>query len=271
MKAADRWRSELEAWAIPNELMAAVTDSPYRWPVELFKRRNITAEEIAPSPTSETVERLAGPGGTVLDIGAGAGRASLPLARKGHPITAVEKSAEMAAALREESAGLDGYVVVEETWPTAVDLGSFEVVMAAHVVYDVPGIEAFLRAMTAHARRGVVLELTDSHPWVPLGPYYRILHGIDRPDGPTVDDLVEVVQEELGIEPVVDRWERPGGTWFESWDEIIELYRRRLVLPAARTDEVRPLLEPDVEVTDGRMTIGEPIRRLATVWWPTAD
>lgn len=271
MKAAERWRSELEAWAIPEELLAAVTDSPYRWPVELFKRRNITAEEIAPSPTSETVEKLAGTGGSVLDIGAGAGRASLPLARNGHPVTAVERSSEMAAALREESAGLDRYVVVEDAWPTPVDLGSFDVVMAAHVVYDVQLIEPFLRAMTAHARRGVVLELTEVHPWAPLGPYYRSLHDIDRPDGPTVDDLVDVIREEMGIEPTIERWERPGGTWFESWDEIVELYRRRLVVPPARSDEVRPLLEPDVEIHDDRMTVGEPVRRLATVWWPTAD
>ena len=271
MRAAERWRSELEAWAIPQQLLEAVTDSPYRWPVELFRRRNITAEEMAPSPTSETVERLAGPGGTVLDIGAGAGRASLPLARTGHPVTAVEKAPEMAAALREESVGVGGYAVVEDEWPTAVDLGSFDVVMAAHVVYDVPLIEPFLRAMAAHSLRGVVLELTEAHPWAPLGPYYRALHGIDRPDGPTVDDLVDVIREEMGVEPTVERWERPGGTWFESWDEIIELYRRRLVVPPARSDEVRPLLEPDVEIHDGRMTVGEPVRRLATVWWRTAD
>ena len=271
MNAADRWRSQLEAWAIPEDLLAAVSDSPYRWPVELFRRRSITAEERAPSPTSETVRRLAGPGGSVLDIGAGAGRASLPLARAGHPVTAVEKSAEMAAALREECAGLDGYVVVEDAWPTAQDLGSFDVVMAAHVVYDIPSIESFLEAMDAHARRGVVLELTDSHPWAPLGPYYRTLHGIDRPAGPTVDDLVDVIREELGIQPQVERWDRPGGTWFESWEEIVELYRRRLVVPPDRVDEVRVLLEPDVQVRDGRMTVGEPVRRLATVWWRTDD
>jgi SAM-dependent methyltransferase len=239
--------------------------------VELFKRRNITAEELAPSPTSETVERLAGPGGSVLDIGAGAGRASLPLARNGHPVTAIEKAPEMAAALREESAGLDGYVVVEDEWPTAVDLGSFDVVMAAHVVYDVQLIEPFLRAMTAHARRGVVLELTEAHPWTPLGPYYRALHGIDRPDGPTVDDLADVIRDVIGTEPNIDRWERAGGTWFESWDEIVELYRRRLVVPLDRIDEVRPLIEPDVGIHDGRMVIGEPVRRLVTVWWPIGD
>lgn len=267
MTAGERWREQLAGWEIPAVLLEAIDDSPYRWPVELFRRRNVSAAETEPPPTTAIVARLAGAGGSVLDIGAGTGRASLPLARSGHPVTAVEKSADMATALREESAGVAGYTVVEEAWPTAADLGRFDVVMCAHVVYDVAPIEAFLRAMVAHSRRGVVVELTESHPWTPLGRYYRALHDLDRPSGPTVDDLVAVIREELGVDPVVERWERPGGTWFESWDEIVEVYRRRLVVPAARIAELRPLLEPDVAIVDGRMTLGDSVRRLATVWW----
>lgn len=271
MNAADHWRRQLAAWEIPEELLAAVTENPYRWPVEVFRRRNISADESGPTPTTDIVHRLAGEGGSVLDIGAGTGRASIPLARHGHPVTAVEKSAAMASALREEIGEFDDYAVIEGAWPLAEDPGLFDVVMAAHVVYDVSPIETFIQAMNAHARRGVVLELTESHPWTPLGPYYRALHDIDRPDGPTVDDLVAVITDVIGFSPRLERWERAGGTWFESWDEIIELYRRRLVVPDARIDEVRPLLEPAVSESDGRLTVGDTVRRLATVWWPADD
>lgn len=272
MSAADHWRSQLEAWAIPDDLLAAVDDSPYRWPVDLFRRRNISAAENETTPTFRIVSALAGPGGSVLDIGAGTGRASLDLARHGHPVTGWEKSEEMVAALREEAATVDGrYEVVEAEWLPTTNLGAFDVVMAAHVVYDVADLGSFLRAMHRHATRGVVVELTETHPWTPLGPYYRALHGLDRPDGPTVDDLVEVVGEELDVEPELVRWERTGGTWFESWEEIEELYRRRLVLPGDRVGELRPLLEPDLESTDGRLTVGDDVRRLATVSWSTAD
>lgn len=271
MNAAEQWRGQLAAWEIPADLLAAVTEDPYRWPVEVFRRRNISADSADPSPTTGIVQRLAGGGGSVLDIGAGTGRASIPLARLGHHVTAVEKSGAMAAALREESAGLEGYRVIEDAWPLAYDPGSFDVVLAAHVVYDVSAIETFIQAMHAHARRGVVLELTESHPWTPLGSYYRALHGIDRPKGPTVDDLVAVVVEALGVVPQVEQWERSGGTWFESWDEIVELYRRRLVVPDGRIAEVRSLLEPDVTEIEGRLKVGDAVRRLATVWWPAAD
>ncbi|MFP5332063.1 MAG: class I SAM-dependent methyltransferase [Acidimicrobiia bacterium] len=271
MTAADHWRAQLAAWEIPSELLAAVTEDPYRWPVEVFRRRNLSADESDPAPTTGIVQRLAGPGGSVLDIGAGTGRASIPLARSGHPVTAVEKSEPMAEALRQETVDFPEYRIVEDAWPLAEDPGAFDVVMAAHVVYDVSAIETFIQAMDAHSRRGVVLELTESHPWTPLGGYYRVLHGIDRPNGPTADDLVAVIAEVVGVVPQVERWERPGGTWFESWDEIVELYRRRLVVPDDRVDEVRPLLEPDVSEIDGRLTVGGTVRRLATVWWPASD
>ncbi|HVR32953.1 MAG TPA: class I SAM-dependent methyltransferase [Acidimicrobiia bacterium] len=271
MSAGDHWRSALGAWVIPQHLLDAVEDSPYRWPVELFRRRNVTAEESPPPPTLDLVTDLAGAGGTVLDIGAGTGRASLPLAASGHRVTAVERSPAMAAALREEAAGFEeSYRVVEAAWPLE-GIGIFDVVLAAHVVYDVAEIEPFLTSMHRHARRGVVLELTETHPWTPLGPYYQALHDIDRPEGPTVEDLLGVVRETIGVEPALVHWERPGGTWFESWDEIEELYRRRLVLPAGRVAELRTLLGPDIEIVDGRMTLGDSVRRLATVWWRTDD
>lgn len=178
----------------------------------------------------------------------------------------------MAVALREEAAATPGrYEVIEDAWPVSTEIGAFDVVMAAHVVYDVSAIEPFLTAMAAHARGGVVLELTETHPWTPLGPYYRALHGIERPTGPSVDDLVAVIREVVGVVPEVVRWERPGGTWFESWEEIEEVYRRRLVLPPDRIGELRALLGPDLAVIDGRMTLGDTVRRLATVWWRTTS
>ena len=43
MTPAERWRSQLEAWRIPDELLAAVEDSPYGWPQALWKRRSQAA------------------------------------------------------------------------------------------------------------------------------------------------------------------------------------------------------------------------------------
>jgi hypothetical protein len=68
---------------------------------------------------------------------------------------------------------------------------------------------------------------------------------------------------------VVDLWDRSGQLWFADWDEILEYFGRRVVLPPARRPELRRLLEHEVTEIDGRLYIGDHVRRLATMWWPT--
>lgn len=270
MTAADRWRSELEGWALPAELLASVPDSPYSWPPSLWQRRARSAEERGGvAPTEKIVDRLAGPGGSVLDVGAGTGRASLPLARSGHPLSAVERNPGMAAGFRKEALGLD-VCLIEGSWPdVASQVGPRDVVMCAHVVYDVQDIGPFLDAAFWRARQGVVIELTDNHPWSWLTPYYKAIHALERPAGPTADDLRAVVAERFSVEPKVQRWSRPPDLWFENWDEILELYGRRLLLPASRWGELRDLLQPEVIEDYGRLFVGRGERSLVTLWWET--
>lgn len=270
MTAVDRWADQLARWEIPQHLLDAVEESPYGWPQWMWKRRSEMArDEQEDSPTTNTVRRLAGRGGAVLDIGAGRGRASLSLAGEGHPLVAIEKDPGMAAGLREEAeaAGLD-VTIFERRWPDAADVVEpVQVVMSAHVVYDVPDIGDFVAAMHDKAQRGVVIELTPEHPWAPLAPYYRVIHDLPRPDGPTAADLSDVVEEVTGIHPRVERWERPGQIWYDDWDEIIAMYGRRLVVPEARRRELRTVLAGDVSEAGGRLYVGDPSRTLVTMWW----
>jgi SAM-dependent methyltransferase len=210
---------------------------------------------------------LAGARGSVLDVGAGTGRASLPLARLGHPVTAVERNQGMLAGLAELTAQLP-VDIVEGSWPeVAGRVGSHSVSMCAHVVYDVREIAPFLLALADHATGGVVIELTETHPWTHLGPYYQALHGLSRPAGPSADDLAAVVKESLGVAPALHRWTRPPDLWFESRQEIIELYGRRLVLPRSRWPELDRLLDSEIIEKDGRYLFGADARQFVTLWW----
>ena len=268
MTAAGRWRQQLEAWALPDELLASVPDSPYSWPPELWRRRHRESDP-ADSATTTIITRLLDRPGSVLDIGAGTGRASLPLVAAGHRLTAVERNPDMAAALREAAADAD-VAVVEDSWPEAASkVGRHDVVMCAHVVYDVQDIAPFVTAMIDAADRGVVVELTPRHPWSHLAPYYRTLHDLDRPDGPTADDFAAVARECGAGEVRVERWSRSGGLRFADRQELIEFMRRRLVLPVERSAELAVLLEPDIRERDGWLMLGDPERRLCTVWWRT--
>lgn len=271
MKATDRWRAELEAWVIPRRLMDAAEESPYGWAPWVWERLSAAARAAPPPITVDIVRRLAGDGGSVLDVGAGRGRVSLPLAVAGHDLTAVEPDAGMADGFEEDAARLGVSArLVRGRWPdVAGQVPRADVVLSANVVYDVPGIGPFVAALDAAARRGVVIEMTERHPRVITAPLFRAVHGVDRPAGPSVDDLVAVIVEELGIRPEVECWERPATMWFENWDEILAFYGRRIALPIARRPELRPLLEPQVTEQDGRLYVGDRKGRHCTLWWRT--
>ncbi|MDH3397575.1 MAG: methyltransferase domain-containing protein [Acidimicrobiia bacterium] len=268
--ASVRWRRWLEEWAIPLELMEAVPDSPYGWSPELWKRRaQVAREQGSQTPTSDIIRSLLPASGTLLDVGAGTGRASLVHAAEGYSLTAVEKNPDLAEGFRQRATeqGVSAELV-EGAWPDiAGSVDRHDVAMCAHVVYDVADIEPFLSALARHARVGVVVELTPGHPWSDLLPYYRALHRLERPHGPTYADFVEVVEEVCEASPHVETWTRPGQVWFESWDEILDHYGKRLVLPRSRWSELRELLVPETKDDAGRLYVGSRDRTIVTVWW----
>jgi SAM-dependent methyltransferase len=252
-------------------LLDAAPQSPYGWPASLWQRRAAAAlASDRQTPTLDVIARLAGPGGSILDIGAGTGRASLPLAQAGHPVTAIEPSETMLAGLADATVGLP-VTVVEGRWPESKNLVEVhDVAMCAHVVFDVAVIGPFLIAMNERAAAGVVIEMTDRHPWVHLGPYYRALHALERPVGPGWEDLVAVVHEVIGVDPTVEHWQRPTDLWFKSVDEIIEFYAKRLLIGPERWAELRALLEPDIVGGPGGYQVGTENRDLVTIWWARA-
>lgn len=73
-----------------------------------------------------------GPGSRVLEVGAGTGKATLPLAERGCRITAVELGANMAAVARRNLAGFEAVEIVTadfETWPLPAE--PFDAVVSA--------------------------------------------------------------------------------------------------------------------------------------------
>lgn len=272
MSAAEHWRRQLEAWAIPDELLDQVDESPYGWSQELWKRRSAIAQDREQPPTTAIVEGLLPGPGTVLDIGIGRGRASLPLAVAGYRVIGVDESPDMLEGLEEEAAELGVTVDAHHgRWPDiAASVPTVDVVMAANVAYNVSDIEPFLAAALDHARLAVVLEVTDAHPWAHLAPLYRQVHGLDRPAGPTAGDLADVIAEMTGQAPKVHRWERSGQLWFESWDELIDHYGRRLVVPRGERDRLRPILEPLISIdSDGHLRVGDQPSGFTTLVIPT--
>jgi SAM-dependent methyltransferase len=193
-----------------------------------------------------------GDGGSVLDVGCGGGAAVLAL---DHVTAAVgvDRQRDMLVQFA-EAARARGVScrTVPGSWPeVADDAGRADVVLCHHVLHNVVDLPPFLTALTAAARRGVVVEMFAEHPLAWLDPLWRRFHDLDRPSSATVDDAVAVLGD-LGVAPSVVRWER---TTERRRDAV--WVARRLCLPIDRVDEVGAALE---QLPSGP-------RRVATLVW----
>jgi SAM-dependent methyltransferase len=267
--ALARWREQLDGWAIPTDILAAAPESPWGFPVGLFRSRAGRAGSGPATPSNREAARHLPAGGSVLDVGAGGGAASLPLAGLAGRLVAVDESADMVAAFRAaaEAAGVPASGV-EGHWPeVAGRVDPADVVVCHHVLYNVADLAPFADALTGHARRRVVAELTERHPLAGLAPLWRRFHDLDRPSGPTADDAVAAL-EALGLQVARQDWESRDRFGFDDFDELVAFTRRRLCLPAERDPEVATaLLEEGTRQVDGVWVSGQP-RRVTTLSWP---
>jgi SAM-dependent methyltransferase len=267
--ALERWREQLDGWAIPSEILAAAPESPWGYPVGLFRSRARRAGTRPATPSNLEAARFMPEGGSVLDVGAGAGAASLPLAGLASRLVAVDESPAMVASFLDaaDAAGVPAEAV-EGRWPeVAGRVGPADVVVCHHVLYNVADLAPFALALTGHARRRVVAELTDRHPLAGLRPLWRRFHDLDRPTGPGADDAVAALGA-AGLEVDRQDWEQPDRFGFDDFDELVAFTRRRLCLPAARDPEVaEALLDEGTRQVDGVWVSGQP-RRVTTLSWP---
>jgi SAM-dependent methyltransferase len=238
--ASTRWQNELAAWTIDPEILAAVPESPYGFPPELFA----AGQHPGPTPLQQRAGPAVRPGSTLLDVGAGAGAASLDLVPPGGHVHAVDSQPSMLAALEADAHGRGlAATTYHGVWPDIAErVPVCDVVVSAHVLYNVPDLPPFVAALTAHARDLVVVELTGTHPLTRLAPMWEAVHHQPRPDGPTADLAAEVLRE-CGIEPeVIETQLEPltrTGELAEVWADFT---RRQLCLPPERRPEVDELM-----------------------------
>jgi SAM-dependent methyltransferase len=201
------------------------------------------------------------PGGTVLDVGAGGGAASLPLAPPAGMLVAVDESRDMLDVFAGAAAKLGvGHAEIAGRWPdVAGRTPDAAVVVCRHVVYNVPDLAPFLVALDAHAQVRVVVELTELHPQSDLNPLWEAVHGIERPGVPTAQGAADVAVA-LGYEVHLERCDEPS-LWHQ-WprDERVGFARRRLCLGPERDAEIGALLDRATDVP----------RRVVTLWWDHA-
>jgi hypothetical protein len=148
--------------------------------------------------------------------------------------------------------------VILGDWPDVAPVTPVaDVVVCHHVAYNVWELPAFVDALTAHARRRVVLELPVRHPLTWMNPLWKQFWDLDRPTSPTAGDALTVIRDAgydaqlVEFDDVVQRI--PLDPRAQAQSACI-----RLCLPVNRADEVAAA----VQAADA----GTP-RRLAAIWW----
>ncbi len=263
-EASARWSQQLGLWAIPHRILVAAPESPWGFSPQLFALSAQQAlADVEPSPARQRAREALPAGGVVLDVGAGGGAASLPLAPPAGRLVAVDENQAMLDVFAQVADGLGvAHTEVAGRWPDIADRAPrAAVVVCRHVVYNVAELASFLVALNDHAERRVIIELTDLHPQSDLNPLWKALHGIERPAGPTAADAAAVAVA-LGYDVHVERSHEAalGAGW--PRDERVAFARRRLCLGPGHDAEIGAHID---------QTARRP-RRIVTLWWgPTSN
>ena len=260
--AAQRWAQALQAWAIPEEILAAAPTSPWSFPSSMFARRaaRALADPVATPSRQRALQALVD-GGHVLDVGVGGGAASLPLAPPATRLVGVDQSGDLLESFASAAEGVGvAHHEVQGSWPDVADrVEPADLVVCHHVAYNVADLVPFVSALTSHARRRVVLELTAHHPLTSSNPLWLEIHGVVRPTSPTAADALAVL-EEMGLAPSVEAFERSVDHSPDDLEEIVPFVRRQLCVGPDRDAEIESLLR-----RHGRASLGQAV----TLWWDT--
>jgi len=97
---------------------------------------------------------------TVLDIGAGSGRWTIPLAQTAKTVTAIEPSSDMVDNLRRNiaSAKLNNVQITQSSWENAI-VETHDIAVCAHAMYTSPDLASFVRKIERYTTRTCYLAI----------------------------------------------------------------------------------------------------------------
>ncbi len=196
----------------------------------------------------------------MLDVGVGGGASSFGLASKASTITGVDRLEGMLElfAATARAAGVR-VQTVRGSWPEVADeVEPADVAVCHHAIYEVCDIEDFINALTARARRRVVLEVCSTPPDSGVDPLWKSLHGIERPPR-SVGDEAEAVLISMGLAVEREDIVLPPRKRDVS-PELVALVRRRMYVAADRDGEIAEFLHARAPE---QLTV-------VALWWPGA-
>lgn len=183
---------------------------------------------------------------TLIDVGAGTGRHTMPLAERLEWVTAVEPSEGM----RSHIAARDNITVVASTWEDA-EVAPADLVICSHVLYGVAEPAQFIDKLEHSARVRVFVMMRESDLPHPAAEIRRRLLGETGPRLPRFSELFMVLVQ-MGIAPDVDFLRYPIVTRYSDMEEAL-VDCRALFGPGWDESAGRAALEEILKPDDGTL------------------
>ncbi|MEY4322346.1 MAG: hypothetical protein RL410_127 [Actinomycetota bacterium] len=252
MNAAQEWKSHLQEWSIPEDILQQAPESPWIHPPALFDLPQV----IEDGPSHRRAREVAPE--SVLDIGCGGGIAAFALTGTVTSVIGVDHQEEMLTmfAKHAEDRRLHHQEILGD-WPNVAEqTPKADVVTCHHVAYNVQEIDPFIKALSYHANKRVVIEIPQRHPLSMSNAAWKHFWGIERPTKPQSEDLALVIKE-CGFDARFEHWQSPLVRRANMDDEVV-FTRIRLCLPSSRDQEIREFLESQSTPQT---------RAVTTIWW----
>ncbi len=205
---------------------------------------------------------------TVLDVGAGTGRLTIPIAKKVKQVTAVEPSPKMLSLLKSNAEkeqmhnivplnlSCEQITVNENVFPHDVVVASFSLFMN--------DLSNTLQKIDALATKGVYL-FSSASRWI-NEELQQIIHGDKLAF--TCGDYIYIYNmlHDLGILANVDVWNYQGKQYYTSLDNAVSHFMETYRIASNRKDELRAYLKQMLITEDGNLLFKQQ-KKAALIWW----
>ena len=211
---------------------------------------------------------------TVLDVGAGTGRLTIPIAKQVKSVTAVDPSKGMLACLQEnvEKEGITNVTSINKRWEDVepgVDIESYDVVIACHSLgmFD---IQEALAKMDAASKRYVYI-INFAGKWMGDGDeeLSKAVFGEERRSWHSLDYILFYnILHDMNIYANVNIMATEFEQHYDSLDDAVDRWKEMRDIPEEKEDVLREhlskILAKDSET--GALSFKRESKS-ATIWW----
>jgi SAM-dependent methyltransferase len=211
---------------------------------------------------------------TVLDVGAGTGRLTIPIAKQVKSVTAVDPSKGMLACLQEnvEREGITNVTSINKRWEDVelgVDIEPHDVVIACHSL-GMLDIQEALRKMDAASKRYVYI-INFAGKWMGNGDgeLLKSVFGEEHRHWHSLDYILFYnILHDMKIYANVDILDTVFEQHYDSMDDAVDRWGEMRDIPEEKEDVLREYLSGILAKDDktGALSFKRKSKS-ATIWW----